>query len=253
MTAPSVRPVVLVLGATSAIATALARRFAGEGRDLLLAARDPVETGRLAADLGVRSGIEAQSMLLDAEDLESHPGFVESVIELCRGRPLEGVVCCLGHMDEQAACQQDFARAHRMLVVNYVAAVSLLERLAAHLEGRGTGFLCVLSSVAGDRGRQSNYLYGSAKAGLSTYLQGLRHRLARTRVTVTTVKPGFVDTKMTFGLKGLFLVASPASVAAAVHRAVRAGRAEVYVPWFWKWIMTVIRWIPEFVFRRTKL
>lgn len=253
MSAPSPRPVVLILGATSAIATALARRFAGESRDLLLAARDTAEAERIAADLRVRSGVEAEAVAFHAEDLESHAAFTDEVLDRCRGRSLEGAVLCFGHMDEQAACQQDFGRAQRTLVVNFVAAVSVLERLAAHLEGRGDGFLCALASVAGDRGRQSNYLYGAAKGGLATYLQGLRHRLARSGVSVTAVKPGFVDTKMTFGLPGLFLVASPDSVARAIHRAIRAGKAEIYVPWFWRWIMTVIRWIPDFVFRRTKL
>jgi len=129
----------------------------------------------------------------------------------------------------------------------------VLDPIADHLARVGRGFICAVSSVAGDRGRQSNYLYGSTKAALSTYLQGLRNRLARSGVRVVTVKPGFVDTAMTFGRPGMFLVASPQRVGRDVFRAVRRGRCEVYTPWFWRGIMAAIKAIPEPVFKRMKL
>jgi decaprenylphospho-beta-D-erythro-pentofuranosid-2-ulose 2-reductase len=143
--------------------------------------------------------------------------------------------------------------ARRVIDTNYTSAVSVLNLAADYLEQRRGGFICGLSSVAGDRGRQSNYLYGSSKAALSTYLQGLRNRLTRARVRVVTVKPGFVDTKMTFGLSGMFLVATPERVAKDISQAIRRGRSVVYTPWFWRPIMLVIRTIPEFIFKRMKL
>jgi decaprenylphospho-beta-D-erythro-pentofuranosid-2-ulose 2-reductase len=128
-----------------------------------------------------------------------------------------------------------------------------LNAVATHLERTGGGFVCALSSVAGERGRQSNYLYGAAKAGLTTYLSGLRNRLAPAGVRVLTVKAGIVDTRMSAGMPGAALAASPAAVARAVVRAITRGRDVVYVPWFWRWIMLVIRLIPERVFKRLKL
>ena len=126
---------------------------------------------------------------------------------------------------------------------------------AAHLARRGTGYLCALSSVAGDRGRQSNFLYGATKSALTTYLQGLRNRLARQGVAVITVKPGFVDTAMTWGLlkPGSPLVASPDQVARAIEHAIRQQKNDVYTPWFWRWIMAIIKSIPEPIFKRMRL
>src|SRR5262245_32495555 len=156
-------------------------------------------------------------------------------------------------MAPQGEAQTSFELARRMIDVNYTSAVSLLNLAADYFEARKAGFICAISSVAGDRGRQSNYLYGSTKAALNTYLEGLRVRLAKVGVPVTTVKPGFVDTKMTRGMKGMFLVASPARVARDICRAIRRGRAVVYTPWFWWGIMTIIRSIPDFLFRRMKI
>ena len=137
--------------------------------------------------------------------------------------------------------------------VNYGSAVDLLEPIAAQMERRGAGFIVVVSSVAGDRGRQSNYHYGAAKGALSLYTQGLRNRLFKAGVTVLTVKPGFVDTAMTWGLPGLFLVASPRRVARDITRALRRRRSVIYTPGFWRGIMFMIRSIPEPVFKRMKL
>jgi short-subunit dehydrogenase len=240
---------VLVIGATSPIARCVAVEFAKRGHDLLLTGRDPYELGAVASDLSLRYGIEAHPVVFDALDFAAHG----SVMDLARQRDVEGTVVALGHMGDQVESQGDFEAARSVLDTNYTACVSLLEGLAAHLEERGRGFICAVGSVAGDRGRQSNYVYGSAKAGLAAYLQGLRNRLHPGRVTVTTVKPGFVDTRMTYGKPGVFLVATPESVGRAIHRAICAGRSVVYVPWFWRWIMAVIKAIPEPVFKRMKL
>ncbi len=137
--------------------------------------------------------------------------------------------------------------------MNYTGAVSVLHRLAPYLEEQGDGHVVVLSSVAGDRGRLKNYVYGSAKAGLNAYLQGLRARLFRRGVSVTTVKPGFMDTDMTWGIEGMFLVASPDQAARACLKAAGKRRHVVYVPFFWWGIMTIIRHIPEFIFKKMNI
>lgn len=245
-------PVALILGATSAMARAIAAELAGRGYALVLAGRDHEELGYLAADLRERYQVPVRDLFLDALAFGTHPAFYASALEAAGGR-LHGVVLALGAMGSQADAQADPEEARRIVDSNYTAAVSLLGLAANDLEARGQGWICGISSVAGDRGRQSNYLYGSAKAALTTFLQGLRVRLFKVGVHVTIVKPGFVDTKMTFGLPGLFLVASPQAVARRVVAAVHAGTPEVYAPWFWRWIMAIIRWIPDAVFKRMKL
>jgi decaprenylphospho-beta-D-erythro-pentofuranosid-2-ulose 2-reductase len=251
--APRARPrSVLLVGATSGIMRAVAREYASRGYDLLLVGRDAQEMGILAADLSIRTGVTARTYALDALSYGDH----EEVLDACfraAGEGLEGVIVGLGYLGEQKRAQDDPAEARRILDTNFTAPVMLLNRVANRLEERGRGFICVLSSVAGDRGRQSNYIYGSAKAGLSAYLQGLRNRMHHAGVQVTTVKPGFVDTSMTYGMDGLFLVASPEKVARGIARAVAAGRDEVYLPGFWRWIMLAIRTTPERLFKRLRL
>lgn len=240
---------VLVVGATSAIARATAAAFAARGHDLLVTGRDREELEAVAADLALRYRVEVEARLFDALEFEAHDGLMDAAGQ----RPMSGVVVALGYMGDHEAAQGDFREARRIVDTNYTACVSLLEKAASILESRGRGFICVVGSVAGDRGRQSNYLYGSAKSGLDAYLQGLRNRLHPSGVTVTTVKPGFVDTRMTYGKQGMFLVASPDSVGWGIYRAARRGRSVVYLPGFWRLIMWVIRSIPEPVFKRLKL
>ena len=243
---------VMIVGATSAIARALAREYAAAGEDVVLAGRDAEELESLAADLRVRHGIRAEAVPFDALAFDTHEAVVERVFADSARAP-EGVVVALGYLGDQARAQHDPIEARRILDTNFTACVSLLNAVANRLEARGSGFICVLSSVAGDRGRQSNYLYGAAKGGLSVYLQGLRNRLFHRGVRVVTVKPGFVDTRMTFGKPGLFLVAPPEKVARGIRRAIRRGRSTVYVPGFWGALMLVIRSIPEPLFKRLRL
>jgi short-subunit dehydrogenase len=243
---------VLILGGTSSIARAAAHQFARAGHPLLLAGRDTDDLARDAADVQLRHGVSARVLRFDAADFPSHAPFVASCIG-DENAPLDGVVLCHGYMAEQDDAARDFALARRMIDVNYTSAVSVLNPLADYFERRKAGFVCAVSSVAGDRGRGSNYLYGSTKAALSTYLQGLRSRLSKSGVKVITVKPGFVDTALTFGRPGMFLVATPQRVGADVFRAVRKGRSVVYTPWFWRGIMGIIKSIPEPVFKRMKL
>ena len=243
---------VVILGATSPIARAIAHRFAEAGHPIVLAGRDVADLERDATDLRLRHGVAASVLRFDAIDFASHPAFVDACVNGAAGA-LEGVVMCHGYMAEQEDAARDFELARRMIDINYTSAVSVLNPIADHLAKVGRGFICAVSSVAGDRGRGSNYLYGSTKAALSTYLQGLRNRLSRSGVGVVTVKPGFVDTAVTFGRPGVFLVAPPRRVGEDVYRAVRRGRSEIYTPWFWRGIMSIIKSIPEPVFKRMKL
>jgi decaprenylphospho-beta-D-erythro-pentofuranosid-2-ulose 2-reductase len=243
---------VLLLGATSGIMRAVAREFASKGYDLLLIARDRAEVGALASDLQIRYGADAKPYVLDVLELGEHEAVLDTCFETA-GEGLKGVILGFGYLGEQKQAERDPSEARMVLDTNFTALTSLLGHVANHMEQKGEGFICVLSSVAGDRGRQSNYIYGSAKAGLSAYLQGLRNRLHRSGVQVTTIKPGFVDTSMTYGMEGLFLVASPEAVARGIVRAMERGKDEVYLPSIWRWIMLAIRNIPEPLFKRLRL
>jgi len=244
-------PSVLILGATSAIASALAREFAAHKFDLVLGGRDREELNALTSDLSLRYGIRAGVLFFDALDTQTHASTLRSFLSGA-GDALEGVVVCMGYMGDQAKGQCDWEEARRILETNFTGCVSALNILASHFEPRRAGFICAISSVAGDRGRQSNYLYGAAKAGLSTFLQGLRNRLFHANVKVITVKPGFVDTHMTYGRPGLFLVASPETVAKDIFRAIAKGKDVVYLPWFWRLIMLIVQSIPEAIFKRLR-
>lgn len=242
---------VLILGATSAIARGAAAAFASKGHALYLAGRDMEEIERHAADLRIRHGVEVRCGHFDAEDVERHEVFVERVAREMGG--LGGVLLAFGYLPERRTDSPVTNDGALTITRNLTGAVSVLEHCAALLEEQRGGFIIGISSVAGDRGRQSNYLYGAAKGGLGLYLQGLRNRLHPSGVRVLTVKPGFVDTAMTYGLPGLFLVASPQSVGTQIVRALERGREVVYLPWFWRYIMLVIKLIPEPLFKRLKL
>ncbi len=243
---------VLILGATSGIARAIAAEFASHRADLILAGRDPEELAALAADLNLRYGVTTQTQCLDVLD----PAAIETSLPAwlaAAGEALAGVVLCVGTMGDEEVARANRAETERILNTNFTGCALTLNIVANQFEQRKRGFICALSSVAGDRGRQSNYLYGSAKAGLSAYLQGLRNRLFRSGVRVITIKPGFVDTGMTFGRPGLFLLASPEAVARGVYKAINSGKDVAYLPWFWRWIMLAVRLIPEGIFKRLRL
>lgn len=243
---------ILILGATSAMARATARLLAGPKVRLVLAGLEPKDLEATAADLAVRNGGPRPVVLpFDAVRLDTHAAFWKKL--LARVRTLDEVYLFFGLMHEQAAAQRDNRLAQAMIAVNYAGAVSVLELAAAYFEKRRSGLIMAVSSVAGDRGRQSNYLYGSTKAALSVYLQGLRHRLAPAGVQVLTAKPGMVDTPMTAHLKKGLLFSKPDTIARGILRAVRQRRNEAYLPGYWRWVMAAIRSIPEPVFRRLRL
>ncbi len=244
----------LVLGATSGIGRALCHVMAQRGCHLLLAGRDWEQVQKDAADLSLRYQNEAFPLRFEALDYESHPAFFARCVEHFGGQ-LDGVVLCYGYMTGQAETEADFSEARLTVDVNFTSAISILNLAATYLMSRGRGYVAAISSVAGDRGRGSNYTYGAAKAGLTIYLQGLRNRLHRAGVSVLTIKPGFVDTPMTQGLvnPNSLLVASPERVARDIDAAIRRRKNVLYTPWFWSWIMRIIRAIPESIFKRLSL
>lgn len=241
---------VLILGATSAIARATAAAFAARGYSLYLASRDQNELARISADLRLRYNVIVRHGLFDAETTETHEAFFNNVIEEMHG--LSGVVLAFGYLGDQQAAR-DFKVGARVIASNFTGAASILSHCADYFEPLKSGFIIGISSVAGDRGRQSNYVYGAAKGALSLYLQGLRNRLFASGVRVITIKPGFVDTAMTYGLPGLFLVASPQAIGERIACAPDKSADVVYLPWFWRYIMLIIKHIPEPIFKRLKL
>lgn len=240
----------LVLGASSSVGRAFARLAAQQGADIVLAGRDTDDLNRTAADVALRTGASVDVMLFDAADFDSHAAFAA---DCARRDSALDVFLLFGTMHEQDDSDEDFDLVRQTVNVNYLGAVSILDRLAPILEEQGDGRVVVLSSVAGDRGRRKNYLYGSVKGALNLYLQGLRARLFEAGVSVTTIKAGFLDTDMTFGLPGLFLVASPEECAEACLRLSAKGRESAYFPKFWFLIMTIIKSIPEPIFKRMSI
>ncbi|BAW80570.1 short-chain dehydrogenase/reductase SDR [Candidatus Nitrosoglobus terrae] len=245
------RGAVLILGATSAIARGTAVALARRGHPLYLGGRDEAELARIAADLIIRYQIKVHWGTVDAGNYAAHGLFLEQAVETMGG--LEGVVLAFGYLGDTVAARTEFEEVKKIMAINLIGAVSLLNECANYLENKRSGFIIGLSSVAGDRGRQSNYYYGAAKGGLSIFLQGLRNRLFVSRVQVLTVKLGFVDTGMTFGLPRLFWVALPYTVGERIIIALEQRQDRVYVPWFWRYIMFIICAIPEFLFKRLKL
>jgi short-subunit dehydrogenase len=242
---------ILILGATSAIAKCAAAIWAQRGHSLFLASHDRAETERIALDLSIRYDVQTRFEAFDITDISSHEAFIIRVKQEMGG--IFGMLLACGYLGDQAKAAADFSEAQRIIDVNYTGACSILSRCADMMVAQQYGFIAAISSVAGDRGRQSNYFYGSAKGALSIFLQGLRNRLQSQNIHVLTVKPGFVDTAMTYGRPGMFLVASPNRVAEAVVKGVDKQKNEIYVPWFWRLIMGIICAIPECLFKRLKL
>lgn len=251
-TAPGKQGIV-ILGATSPVARKIAVLFAEKGHPVVLGARNHEECVKNAADVTVRTELPCHALYFEAEDITGHQKFWENCTEVLGAPPL-GIVVCFGYMADQRAAQDDFSLVVKMLHVNLLGVMSILEIAGKDLVERGEGFIAVISSVAGDRGRQSNYFYGSAKAGLSVYLQGLRNRMYPAGITVTTLKPGFMDTPMTQGMDlPKHLVTSPEVAAVKIVRAIDKKKNTAYIPAYWRFIMFMICSIPEALFKRLKL
>jgi decaprenylphospho-beta-D-erythro-pentofuranosid-2-ulose 2-reductase len=242
---------VLIIGATSAIAQAFARLRMQRGDEIFLVARDAAKLQVLAADLQVRGAKKIGTLALDANEFEGHGLMFEAARRELGG--LDVVLIAHGLLGDQKAAERDFRLAELAYQTNLLSVVSMLTPISAYFEAQRCGTIAVISSVAGERGRQSNFIYGSAKGGLSLYLAGLRNRLHSSGVTVLTIKPGYVDTPMTAHLQKGLLFASPETVARDISRAIETRRDVLYTPAFWFWIMLVVRLIPETVFKRLKL
>lgn len=236
----------ILLGATSAIARAFARRLATEGATLFLAGRDEAELEAIAADCRLRGAAGAEVLAFDARDPAGYPALIE---RLAAQEGVLNAASFVGSMPEQAAIDAEPRLIAGVIADSFTGPATFLQMLAPLLEARGAGTIVGIGSVAGDRGRLGNYVYGAAKAGFATYLSGLRNRCARKGVHVLTVKPGPVDTSMTWGMKMPFMT-SPEAVAADIARAVKRRRNVIYSAPIWRLVMTVIRLIPEPVFKK---
>ena len=240
---------VLIVGAKSDIAKATAREYAKSGYDLYLAARNVSELEEFSNDVVVRSEKSVKLVELDILDYKSHQEFYDSLDE----KPL-GVISAVGYLGDQEQAQVDFTEPQKIIDTNYTGIVSLFNIIGNDFEKRKSGFMVGISSVAGDRGRKSNYIYGSAKASLTAYLSGLRNRLHDAQVHVMTVKPGFVATTMTKDMDlPEKLTAQPEEVAADIYKAQQKGNSVLYTKWIWKYVMFVIKKIPEWKFKRMTL
>lgn len=239
---------IFIVGATSAIAEQAARLYAARGDSLFLTGRNAQRLAAIAADLKLRGAAAVDTAVLDIDDLPAHAGVLERAWS---GSAPQVVLVAPGTLPDQAACEASVELTVKEFNTNGLSVIALLTGVAQRV--RPGDAIVVISSVAGDRGRQSNYVYGSAKAALSAFLSGLRQRLAKTGVAVVTIKPGFVDTPMTQDFKKGALWASPQSVARGIVRAADRRRDVVYLPWFWWGIMFIIKHVPEVIFKRAKL
>ena len=246
---------IVIVGATSAIAKEVARIHARRGDNLFLLARDEQVLTTLAQDLSIRGAHRVEHQTFDATRFEDHAATVDAIsnaIAAAQGRT-DVVLIAHGTLPNQQRCQEDATETLRELNTNALSTVSLLTEWANRMASQGSGTIAVITSVAGDRGRQSNYVYGAAKKMVSTFLQGLRSRLHPHGVRVLDIKPGFVDTPMTAAFNKGPLWAQPERVAQGIVKAIDRRKHEVYLPWFWRGIMGLIRAIPEGIFKRMKL
>jgi decaprenylphospho-beta-D-erythro-pentofuranosid-2-ulose 2-reductase len=240
---------VLILGATSDIGFAIARKFASEKYDIQLTARHTNQLRPLQSDIEIRYGVACSVYAFDATAFETHTSFYNS---LCPKPDI--VIYVVGYMNDNEKVIRDWNESLKTINANYTGAVSILNIVAENYSQIQKGIIIGISSVAGNRGRQSNYIYGSAKAAFTAYLSGLRNKLYHCKVHVMTVVPGFVYTKMTEHLQlPALLTAKPDEVATAIYNGVRKKENVVYVKWFWKWIMLIITAIPESMFKKKKL
>jgi len=243
---------IIIFGATSAIAQSVARIYAESGGRLFLVARDATRLDAVADDLRVRGATEVQCLAADLTDHDRHPEIIAAAFDTYSG--LDTVLVAHGVLPDQASCQLSVEKTLESMDINFLSVVSLLTPIANRFEENKRGTIAVISSVAGDRGRQSNYIYGAAKSGLDAFLQGLRNRLSKADVHVLTIKPGFVDTPMTAHIpeRGA-LWAQPEDVAKGIVSAIEKQKDVVYLPRFWSLIMLIIRSIPERIFKKLSL
>ena len=242
---------VLIIGATSSIAEHCARIWAARGDELYLVARNEAHVQTIAADVKVRGASSVAINCVDLNEMDRHVELLDAAEKAMGG--VDIVLVAHGTLSNQKLCEKSVSETLAEIQTNAISTISLLTLIANRFEAKRDGTICVISSVAGDRGRASNYVYGSAKAMVTAFTSGLRQRLHKSNVTVITIKPGFVDTPMTNDFKKGFLWAKPNFVAKTIVKAINAKSAEVYVPLFWLGIMKVISIIPSAIFKGMKL
>jgi short-subunit dehydrogenase len=242
-------PNVLILGASSDIAIALAHKFAQQGYSLSLASRGLDELDKIKNDLIIRYAGEVDTYFFDACQFDTHQEFINKL----KNFP-DITICVFGLMEEEEKALDDWNTAMNMINTNFTGAVSILNLMVKAYISKNRGTIVGISSVAGDRGRQSKLIYGSSKAAFSAYLSGLRNLTYQYGVHVISVKPGFVETKMTENLDlPPFLTAKPKLVAEKVYKAIKSKKNEIYIKWFWRYIMLFIKTIPEGIFKKMKI
>ena len=239
---------ILIIGAASGIATACARLWAARGEALILVARDAVKLDQIASDLWTRGALSVDTHVMDANDLAAHAAMLQAA------GAIDVALIAFGTLPNQNACESDAALATQAVTTNATSVIALATSIIDRMRAKGAGTLAVISSVAGDRGRASNYVYGSAKAAVSAFSDGARARLFGTGVHVVTIKPGFIDTAMTqdLPLPGA-LVVSAEQAARRIVAGIDRKASVLYVPGWWRWIMLIIRHLPEPIFKRLKL
>ena len=242
---------IAIFGATSAVAQALAKLHAAEKHSILLIGRNTEHLESIANDLKVRGAKQVECVSVDLAKTDEHPNLFQQLST--SNNNISKYYFFYGVLPDQAQCETSWQQTYQALNTNFISKVSLLTLLANKIENEKNRSLIVVSSVAGDRGRQSNYVYGTSKGALTIFLQGLRNRLQKADCNVVTVKPGFIDTPMTQEFDKNFLWASPDKVAKDIFYAANKKRDVIYTPWFWRYIMLIIKSIPEPVFKKLSL
>jgi short-subunit dehydrogenase len=242
---------ILILGATSAIAKHTARLFAADEHNLYLVARNEDKLSSMKQDMLVRGAKDVNYESLDLADDKQHEKLISRVTETMGS--IDTVLIAYGTLADQNISSENYTNTLKELQINCLSVISLLTILANQLEQQKSGSIAVITSPSGDRGRQSNYIYGTAKGALTIFLQGLRNRLTKSNVHVLTIKPGFVDTPMTKDFKKGFLWVNPDVISKGIYNAIKKKKEVVYLPFFWRYIMFIITSIPEKIFKHLKL
>lgn len=242
---------ILILGATSALAQETAKNFAKDGASFVLVARSAYKLNAISGDLSVRGAKEVETIEADLTDIARHQEILDAALKPFAG--LDMALVAYGTLGDQQLCERDVQAALQELATNATSVIALLTLLANYFEQQKRGCIAVISSVAGDRGRQSNYVYGAAKGAVTVFLQGLRNRLAKKGVAVITIKPGMVDTPMTAHMRKGLLFANPKKVGHGIYEAMLKRKEVAYVPGYWRLVMWIIKSIPEPVFKKLNI
>lgn len=242
---------ILIIGGTSAIAEHCARLWAARGDELFLVGRNNERLTQIIADLKVRGAANVGHLILDLNDFDQHQNMLDTAERHLGG--LDMVLIAHGTLSDQKACEKSVSLTINEITTNALSIVALLTLISNRLEVKKRGKIAIISSVAGDRGRESNYVYGSSKAMVTAFTSGLRQRLHKSGVTVVTIKPGFVDTPMTKNMAKNYLWATPESIALQITKAIQGPSTEIYTPYFWRIIMLIIKSIPNSLFKHVSL